>query len=146
MNLRPIVITRTDHDRLSALIESLSRSVPLREPLAKLAGEIGRARIVEPAEAPPDVVTLHCQVKYVDLDTGREETYQLVFPSEADIQQRKISVLAPVGCALLGFRTGDEIEWDVPAGRRRLRILDVKADPPAPDGGEPPATNLKVRA
>jgi regulator of nucleoside diphosphate kinase len=66
-----------------------------------------------------------------DLNSGYEFTYQIVFPKDADISENRISVLAPIGTALLGYRTGNSVEWRVPLGTRRLRILDVEYQPEA---------------
>jgi len=71
-----------------------------------------------------------------DLDTGGESTYTLVFPSDADIAKGKISILAPIATALLGYREGDEIEWPTPGGRRRLNVIQVLCQPEA-SGNEP---------
>jgi len=97
--------------------------------LAALAGELRRARVVPRSQLPPDVVTMDSTVRLRDLQTGEEETYTLVYPREADIGENKLSVLAPVGTALLGYRVGDVVEWPVPAGVARIRIEDVVARP-----------------
>ena len=91
-----------------------------------LAGELRRARVVPRAELPPDVVTMNAAVRLRDLETGEEETYTLVYPADADIAENKLSVLAPVGTALLGYRAGDVVEWPVPAGVSRFRIEEVR--------------------
>jgi regulator of nucleoside diphosphate kinase len=70
-------------------------------------------------------------VRMKDLNSGREFTYQIVLPKDADISENRISVLAPIGTALLGFRAGNSVEWRVPSGMRRLRILDVEYQPEA---------------
>jgi regulator of nucleoside diphosphate kinase len=81
--------------------------------------------VVPRAELPPDVVTMNATVRLRDLETGEEETYTLVYPADADIAENKLSVLAPVGTALLGYRAGDVVEWPVPAGVSRFRIEEV---------------------
>jgi regulator of nucleoside diphosphate kinase len=83
------------------------------------------------ADAPPDVVTLHSTVRIRDLDTGRSVVYTVVFPTEADTAQRRISVLAPIGTALIGYRVGDVIEWATPGGERRLRVEAALFQPEA---------------
>ena len=72
---------------------------------------------------------MNSTVRLRDLETGEEETYTLVYPDEADIGENKLSVLAPVGTALLGYRAGDVVEWPVPAGVRRFRIEEVVSQP-----------------
>ena len=90
-----------------------------------LAGELRRARVVPRSQIPRDVVTMNSTVRLRDLETREEETYTLVYPHEADIGENKLSVLAPVGTALLGYRAGDVVEWPVPAGVSRFRIEGV---------------------
>jgi regulator of nucleoside diphosphate kinase len=70
-------------------------------------------------------------VRVKDLANGREMTYQIVFPKDADLARNRISVLAPIGTALLGYGAGDIVEWQVPAGIRRLQILAVEYQPEA---------------
>ena len=85
--------------------------------------------MVPRAEIPPDVVTMGSTVRLTDLQTGEEETYTLVYPNDADIDENKLSVLAPIGTALLGYRAGDVVEWPVPAGVRRFRVEEVLSQP-----------------
>lgn len=96
-----------------------------------LAQELDRAEIVRSSDIPADTVTMHSHVLVRDLDTGRESTYTLVFPSGADIAKGKISILAPIATALLGYREGDEIEWPTPGGRRRLNVVQLLYQPEA---------------
>jgi regulator of nucleoside diphosphate kinase len=121
-----IIISSADHDRLIQLIDSarLDWRIP-RQSLDVLEGELGRATIVEPARLPRDVIAMNSTVCFRDLDTEEIERYQLVFPPDADVVHQRISVLAPIGTALLGFRRGDTVEWQVPQGRRRLQITKV---------------------
>jgi regulator of nucleoside diphosphate kinase len=76
---------------------------------------------------------MNSRVCFIDLDTGEEMICSLVFPGEADIEQHKLSVLAPIGIALLGYRAGDTLEWKVPAGLRRLKVKEVLYQPEAGD-------------
>jgi regulator of nucleoside diphosphate kinase len=92
------------------------------EYLQALEAELDRAQVMAACDIPRDVVTMHVPVRVTDLDGGERRTLTLVFPGEADSGQGKISVLAPVGTALLGYRVGDIVEWQVPGGLRRLRI------------------------
>ena len=80
---------------------------------------------------PEDVVTMNSTVRVRDLETGEVDTYTLVYPHEADIEENKLSVLAPVGTALLGYRAGDVVEWPVPAGITRFRVEEVAPSRPA---------------
>jgi len=132
MKTRTIYITDFDMRRLRALLEDAKRSA-LRgnEYLESLEAELDRGILVAPTEVPPDVVTMNSRVRLVDLDTNEEMVYTLVFPSDADMAQSKISVLAPIGTAMLGYRVGDTFEWQVPDGTRRLRVKNVLYQPEA---------------
>jgi regulator of nucleoside diphosphate kinase len=126
-NDRTIVITESDMDKLDKLIDSSMRTrVPDREHLRVLRAELDRAEVVNGEVAPRNVVVMNAWVGITDLDTGLTHEYQVVFPRDADLSKNKISVLAPIGTALLGYRTGSEIEWAVPGGVRRFRIDRVK--------------------
>jgi regulator of nucleoside diphosphate kinase len=125
-----IFIADDDRARLDTLIRrALDQHGQLTSDLAALAGELRRARVVPRAEIPPDVVTMNSTVRLRDLETGEDETYTLVYPEQADIEADKLSVLAPVGTALLGYRAGDVVEWPVPAGMRRFRVEEVVFQP-----------------
>lgn len=131
-NTTTIFITEPDYDRLSALIEKTRESNGIdREYLNKLEAELDRAEIVDPKDIPGNVITMRSTVRLKDLVTGEENTYSLVFPTEADSTQGKISVLAPIGTAILGYRRGDTIEWTVPSGLRRLKVDEIIYQPEA---------------
>jgi regulator of nucleoside diphosphate kinase len=87
--------------------------------------ELDRALVLAPGEMPANVVTMHAVVRVLDLQSGERQELVLVSPAEADVKARRISVLAPLGTALLGYREGDEVEWLMPGGLRRLRIERV---------------------
>jgi regulator of nucleoside diphosphate kinase len=126
MRNHTITISSADHDRLLDLIDSARLDWHISsEHLHSLEGELARATLVEPNELPSDVVAMRSTVRFRDLDTDEVETYTLVYPSEADVTCNRISVLAPIGTALLGFRTGDTLKWRVPLGSRRLKITKV---------------------
>jgi regulator of nucleoside diphosphate kinase len=125
---RTIFITQADMKRLQSLIESMKSS---REDLQALRAELNQARVVAPADIPKDVVTMNSKAQVRDLETNEIMTYTLVFPGGANIDDGKISVLAPVGTAMLGHRAGEEFEWHVPAGPVRLRVEEVLYQPEA---------------
>jgi regulator of nucleoside diphosphate kinase len=132
MEKRTIYITEADMERLKErLLESETISGRDKEYLAELEQELLRAEIVSAQEIPGDVITMNSSVLLKDLDTNKEFTYTLVFPVDADIGQNKISVLAPIGTALIGYRVGDIITWEVPAGQRRLKVEKVIYQPEA---------------
>jgi len=131
MEPRTLFITRPDLERLQELLNQQRAKPGSGEYLAKLQGELDKAEVVEPKAIPAEVVTMRSTVELTDLDTGNVEVYTLVFPDEADPTEKKISVLAPIGTAVLGYRVGDEFEWKVPAGVRRLRVSKVLYQPEA---------------
>lgn len=131
METRTLFITRSDLERLQELLNQQRAKPGGGEYLAKLQGELDKAEVVDPKAIPAEVVTMRSTVELTDLDTGGVEVYELVFPDEADPTKKKISVLAPIGTAVLGYRVGDEFEWKVPAGVRRLRVTKVLYQPEA---------------
>lgn len=132
MSERRIVITRFDKERLEELIAVAEEfSSHGREDLRALAGELAIATVVSPKAVPQDVVTMNSRVVLRDVDTSEEMTYALVFPQNADIDAGAISILAPVGTAILGYTEGDVIEWPVPSGMRRIRIEKILYQPEA---------------
>jgi regulator of nucleoside diphosphate kinase len=124
------IVSDADYARLTALIESARlRASASERDLAALENELKRATIVPADKVPADVVTMNAVARVQDLDWKETETYTLVFPLEADISRNRISVLAPVGAALLGYREGDLIEWPVQGAVRRLRVKEVLYQP-----------------
>lgn len=126
-----IYITDADFERLRRLIAGRrgANSVD-QEYLDILEQELDRAEIVQPDAIPQDVVTMDSEVRLRDLESGEVRVYRLVFPSQRRTEN-SISVLAPIGTAMLGYRVGDVIEWRVPKGIRRLKVLDVIYQPEA---------------
>ncbi|MFO1451922.1 MAG: GreA/GreB family elongation factor [Opitutaceae bacterium] len=120
MNPKVIYISRDDLARLRLLLSALraphSASAPLRS-------ELDRAVVLP--ELPPTVVGLHSTAEIVDLETGETDRFTLTLPEQADATQGRLSVLAPLGTALLGYAEGDTLEWRMPGGLRRLRLQTV---------------------
>lgn len=97
---------------------------------APLRRELERAIVVSSALVPADVATMNSRVRYMDEKDGARRTVSLVYPSEAEVAKGKVSVLAPVGTALLGLSEGESIEWEFPDGsRRRLKLEQVLFQP-----------------
>ncbi|AOS44583.1 Regulator of nucleoside diphosphate kinase [Lacunisphaera limnophila] len=122
--LSPLYITRNDHTQLRLLVSALSPSGGSAT-IDRLRGELDRATVIDPAALPADIVSLGAHVKIEDLYTGEIEEYQLTLPEQADIGAGRLSILTPVGTALIGYRTGDIVEWPTPGGIRRLKIHAV---------------------
>lgn len=129
---RQIYITDFDLQRLEELIEAATaRSTRDSSNIEQLEEELLKAEVVDPTGIPPDVVTMNSKVCLKDLDSGEELEYTLVFPPEANLAAGKISILAPVGTAMFGYRAGDRISWAVPGGTRKLKIKKVLYQPEA---------------
>ena len=127
-----IYITEPDYQRLSGLIEiTRERNGEDREYLNKLEAELDRAEIVDPKQIPADVITMRSKVRLKDLVSHEPNTYSLVFPREADFSEGKISILAPIGTAILGYKLGDTIELPVPSGLRRFKVDEIIYQPEA---------------
>lgn len=132
MTEKIIYITDTDKKRLKELIREARAYGSEREIcLERLEKELNRAKVVKAKEIPKDVITMNSRVRLKDLDSQEEMIYRLVFPDNADPDENKISILAPIGTAIIGYRVGDVIEWKVPAGLRKLKVLEVLYQPEA---------------
>lgn len=126
MQARNIIVTAQDLRRLQDLVTL--DSTPAAE---QLDGELARADVVAQREVDRDVVTMNSDVTYDDLVSGARRTVRVVYPDRADAARGWISVLAPLGSALLGLRVGQEIEWRIPSGMRRVRVRAVPYQPEA---------------
>jgi regulator of nucleoside diphosphate kinase len=126
-DLPQIYLTQTDMDRLLDLIE--------RQPgerYEQLEAELVRANVVPRAQIPKDVVTMNSRVIFENETTHERREVTLVYPEKADIGEGRISVLVPIGTALLGLRVGQSIDWELPGGRKqRYRILEIPFQPEA---------------
>lgn len=120
-----IILTEADFRKLLALARSVDS-----EASALLEEEISRAVVVPPEKFPKDAVAMNSKVKFVDIDTDKESIVTLVYPHEANIEENCISILAPVGIALIGLRVGQNINWPLPNGKeKKLRLVSVEAQP-----------------
>lgn len=123
---RNIYITERDLDRLERLI----KAVKYNSNIDALEEELARAKIVRAEEVPPSVVTMNSRVQFLDCTSNEMSEVTLVYPQDADASQSKISVLAPIGSAILGLSVGDTIKWEVPSGRKKtLKIIAVPYQP-----------------
>jgi len=126
MRDHPIIIAAPDAARLRSLLAGRAATAQDQAHLRELAVELERALVLEADEVPPHVITMHSRAKVLDLASGARHEWTLVFPAQADLSAHRISVLAPLGTALLGYCEGDELEWQVPGGLRRLRVEKVQ--------------------
>src|SRR5688572_26414431 len=130
-NLPQIYLTQNDMDRLLELVEAYPG-----KRFEQLESELLRANVVPREKIPQDVVTMNSRVIFENESTGERREVTLVYPGSADIDAGRISILVPIGTALLGLRVGQSIDWELPGGQKqRYRIVDVPYQPEA--AGEP---------
>jgi regulator of nucleoside diphosphate kinase len=129
MNTKPkVIISSLDADRLDKLLDSLPEGAFPGK--SDLQAELERAEIVAPEDLPATVVSMNSTVRFRVESSSEEFTLTLVYPRDMDSSSGKISILAPVGSALLGLSQGDEIEWPRPGGGvLRVRIEDIVYQP-----------------
>jgi len=129
---RTICITDYDLKRLKELLDVAKEfDYRGRDDLKDLEVELSRANLLASRDIPGNVITMNSKAVLIDLDSGEEMTYTLVFPHDADIDQGNISILAPIGTAMFGYSVGDTFEWKVPAGLRRLKVKKILYQPEA---------------
>jgi len=132
MSEKLIYITDNDMKRLKELIMVASELDKKDEKYLKdLEGELERGKVVKSQDIPSNVITMNSKIRLRDIDTQEEMIYQLVFPDNADASQGKISILAPIGTALLGYKVGDIVKWKVPAELTKLKVEDILYQPEA---------------
>ncbi|MDD5722802.1 MAG: nucleoside diphosphate kinase regulator [Syntrophales bacterium] len=132
VNERQICITTYDIERLESLINTMEPPRTRKKLFFdQLNQELERAKVVDPQDIPRDVITMNSVIRIKDLESGEETTYTLVFPSDASIERRRISILSAIGTALIGYSVGDIVECQVPSGLKRLKILEISYQPEA---------------
>lgn len=120
-NQDQIIVSESDFIKISTLISQIDSEVS-----DQLDEELGRARIVAPEELPTDVVAMNSNVQYQDLESGKESAVTLVYPQDANIEENKVSVFAPIGAALIGLKEGQIISWPLPNGKeKQIKVLKV---------------------
>lgn len=130
MALKKIIITKSDHKRLNELfMSSFVDAIRDKRYLSDLQSELNVAHIVDPSEVPCDVITMNSTVRLRDMKTKETEIFTLVYPNEANIAEGKLSILAPLGTAILGYRVGDVVRWQVPSGVGRWRVEELLVQP-----------------
>lgn len=132
MNERTIYVTEFDLDRLERLFGRGTGEIRRDQGyLDQLEEELGNCKVVTPQEVPPDVVTLNSQVRLCDLDADRQMTVQLVLPEQANLAEGRLSIVSPIGTAILGYAAGDVVEWEVHSGTKKIRIEEILYQPEA---------------
>lgn len=130
MNARPITLTTPDRATLGQILAARNAAADEARTLADLIVGLSDSVVVRPSDVPPSVVTLNSRVRIRTLGTDAERVLTLV-TGQSDLRQGRVSVLTPVGSALLGRREGDVVACDAPAGRVRFRIEAVLYQPEA---------------
>ncbi len=131
MKGKSAVITEADFDRLYGLVQSRQSRVDYGRLAEGLEQELKAGEVVAPARVPRGVVTMNSKLSLRDLASDERDTYTLSYPQEADIDEGRVSVMAPLGRALLGAKVGDVVEFDAPAGTRRIKIERILYQPEA---------------
>ncbi len=129
MNARKIRITENDLKNLrEAIREAENSGYRSSVYIQQLKGELDRAEVVAPEKIPADVITMNSRVVLTDLEDNSRLELTLVYPPDAQ-EEGKVSILAPIGTAMLGYRVGDVFEWDTPAGKASLRVDEILYQP-----------------
>jgi len=130
MSRPTIIINELDAERIDRLLEQPAfASLPIA---SALNDELDRAQMCAPQDMPANVVTMNSQVKFRELTTGEVRTRTLVYPAQMTDSSTQLSVMAPVGAALIGLRTGDTIHWELPGGTAtHLEVLELVWQPEA---------------
>ncbi|UOF01150.1 nucleoside diphosphate kinase regulator [Bdellovibrio reynosensis] len=121
-NQSNLIIASDDFHKISTLLNAAQGELA-----ELLQEELSRASVVPNEVLPADVVAMNSKVSFQDIDSGKELSVTLVYPHEANINENKVSVLAPVGSALIGLRVGQVINWPLPNGKeKRLKVVSVQ--------------------
>lgn len=131
MEKKTIYITEFDFDRLYGLVESTDPNVRDKTHLLQLKEELEQGEVIEPVDIPNDVITMNSKFRVLDQENGIQSDYTLVFPHQADFSKNRISILAPMGVALIGCKVGDTVAWKTQSGQKRFKILEILYQPEA---------------
>ena len=131
MEKKTIYVSEFDFDRLYGLVESADPNIRDKTHLMQLKEELEQGEVLEPTEIPDDVITMNSKFRLQDLDSKESSDYTLVFPHQADFSKNRISILAPIGVALIGCRVGDTVAWKTQAGQKRFKIMKILYQPEA---------------
>jgi regulator of nucleoside diphosphate kinase len=124
MKKEPLMISRKNLDLLKTHLKSSTNLSAFNK--LKLKDELKTAIVLKPEELPEDVITLHSEIRFKDMETAQEFNYQLVNPNHANMREGKLSIYVPIGIALFGYRSGAEIQWEMPNGLRTFKVIEVK--------------------
>lgn len=130
MNKKRIIVNSRDFTKLTQIIND-THAHGGNQYLKNLAAELSNAILLDPENIPPDVITMNSKVEFTDVSESGKFVYAIVYPEDADTENGRLSVLAPIGTALLGYRAGDTVTWKVPAGIKKFQIEKILYQPEA---------------
>ncbi len=130
--MKELIINRLDAERIMQNISKFKSGKPYSvSDIERLVEELNRATVMAPEEMPSDIITMHSVVKVKYVNNDKSVTLQLVYPEEANIQENKVSIFAPIATALLGYKKGDIINWRIPGGKVKIKVEDILYQPEA---------------
>ncbi len=130
--MKKVTLTKNDYTRIYKAITDAKNSKTINSNEAeKLLSELSKAEIVPSEKIDKDVVTMNSEVKLFFENTQKEQSFKIVYPQDANLKENKISIFSPIATALIGYKIGDEIEWIVPGGMTKIKIVDLIYQPEA---------------
>lgn len=130
--MKKVTLTKNDYTRIYKAITDAKNSKTINSNEAeKLLSEISKAEIVPSEKIDKDVVTMNSEVKLFFENTQKEQSFKIVYPQDANLKENKISIFSPIATALIGYKISDEIEWIVPGGMTKIKIVDLIYQPEA---------------
>jgi len=130
MKTKGIYITQHDLQRLKKLLNDLSKESNHQDfSVQELKDEMNRALVVSPKEVPENVITMNSRVLMRDVESGNDMTLWLVFPDKVDAVKNPVSILSPLGTAMIGYKVGDVFTWESPTGKKQIEVLDILYQP-----------------
>lgn len=130
--MKKVTLTKNDYTRIYKAITDAKNSKTINSNEAeKLLSELSKAEIVPSEKIDKDVVTMNSEVKLFFENTQKEQSFKIVYPQDANLKENKISIFSPIATALIGYKIGDAIEWIVPGGMTKIKIVDLIYQPEA---------------
>lgn len=130
--MKKVTLTKNDYTRIYKAITDAKNSKTINSNEAeKLLSELSKAEIVPSEKIDKDVVTMNSEVKLFFENTQKEQSFKIVYPQDANLKENKISIFSPIATALIGYKIGNEIEWIVPGGMTKIKIVDLIYQPEA---------------
>jgi regulator of nucleoside diphosphate kinase len=130
MKRKDIYITQYDLERLLKVLRELPEKKHVTGfSVQELEDELNRGIVVSPKEVPENVITMNSRVLMRDVESGNDMTLWLVFPDKVDAVKNPVSILSPLGTAMIGYKVGDVFEWESPSGTKKIEVLDILYQP-----------------